>query len=243
MTKAPCFIDGVRYDKSNFSRVPPLGAMNGSERIKQKCFYDIPYYISRSIMQGTWLSELMSGNCSMATNHGDDQEARGFALCQENYSTVGKWWLSGLYNNGNATFDTISATMNDIATAFTDSMRLASIADDGLTENNTVNGTVWQASVYTEFNWRWLLFPLALIAFSVVSLVLMVLSTAFSKDQIPVWKSSILPFLYLGKSEMHTISLEEMEKAARKDKVALQRNETGGWQLVAGHERKDDESG
>jgi hypothetical protein len=202
MTKVPCFIDGIRYDKRNFSLVPALGAISESERIEQICFYDIPYYISRSIMQGTWLKDLISGNCSMATNQGVGQEARSFALCEENYRSSGKWWLSGLYNNGNATFATISATMYDIATALADSMRLASVADDGLNENNTANGTVWKADVCTEFIWRWLLFPLALIALSVVSLVLMISSTAFSKDQIPGWKSSLLPFLYLGNSKL-----------------------------------------
>jgi hypothetical protein len=199
--------------------------MNGSERVKQKCFYDVPFDILSSIMQGTWLKDLLSGNCSMAINQGDTQEARSFALCQENSFSANKWWLSGLYNNGNATFATISATMDDVATALTDSMRLASVADDGLNENNTVNGTVWKADVCTEFSWRWLLFPLALIAFSVVSLVLMILSTAFSEDQIPVWKSSILPFLYLGNRKMHTMSLEEMERAARKGEAALQQND------------------
>jgi hypothetical protein len=243
MIKTPCFIDGIRYDRQNFSLVPALGAMNGSERVKQKCFYDVPFDILSSIMQGTWLKDLLSGNCSMAINQGDTQEARSFALCQENSFSANKWWLSGLYNNGNATFATISATMDDVATALTDSMRLASVADDGLNENNTVNGTVWKADVCTEFSWRWLLFPLALIAFSVVSLVLMILSTAFSEDQIPVWKSSILPFLYLGNRKMHTMSLEEMERAARKGEAALQQNEAGGWHLVPGHEMRDDDSG
>jgi hypothetical protein len=48
--------------------------------------------------------------------------------------------------------------------------------------------------------------------------------SAFSKEQIPVWKSSMLPFLYLGNNEIYTMSLEEMEKTARKDEVALWRN-------------------
>jgi hypothetical protein len=242
MINTPCFIDGIPYDNQNFSLVPNSGAFNGSERVKRKCHYTVSYHISRSILQGGWFKALAEGACTSISDGLEyETEARSFALCQGNDTSTEKWWLSGLYNDGNATFATISDIMRDVATALTDSMRLASIAD-GLNENNTINGTVWQASVCTKLDWRWLLFPIALIALTIVSLVLMILSTASSKGQIPVWKSSILPFLYMGKSEIRTMSLEEMKQAAKKDEAALQRNETGGWQLIPGDERRDNES-
>jgi hypothetical protein len=235
MVKTPCFIDGIQYDRHNLSLVPALGGLIGSERARRKCFYSIPYIVGRSVVEGTWFKDLFSGNCTVS--------AAGRSSTNCSSDPVDKWWLSSLYNKGNATFDTVAATMSDVATALTDSMRLASLANDGLNSDNTVNGTVWQVTVCTEFDWRWLMFPMALIALSIASLVLMIVSTAFANDYIPVWKSSILPFLYLGNSKMQTMSLEEMEKAAKQDKVALRRNDTGGWQFIPGHKERDDASG
>jgi hypothetical protein len=244
MINTPCYIDNERYETHNFSLVPALGALTGRERVEKECTYTIPSDISLSIVGGRLVNYLAQGYCRLSSYRQNDPKARSHIECFESdQGTVDNWWLSSLYNNGNATFDTVAATMSDVATALTDSMRLTSVADDGLNENNTVNGTVLQASVCTEFDWRWLLFPMALIALAIGSLVLMIASTVFSNNQIPVWKSSILPFLYLGNIKMHTMSLEEMEKAAKKDKVALQRNGTGGWQLVPGHEERDNASG
>lgn len=88
----------------------------------------------------------------MATSQGDNPDSRSFALCDNGY--MDKWWLAGLYNRGNATFDTITATVDNVATSLTHSLRLGSIAQYGLKINNTINGTVWQSAVCTDFNWR-----------------------------------------------------------------------------------------
>ncbi|OAL55034.1 hypothetical protein IQ07DRAFT_284360 [Pyrenochaeta sp. DS3sAY3a] len=239
MVKSPCFIDGIRYDKHNMSLAPPsvarLKPLEQSDWVLEKCYYSVPTEIPRTIAgigQG-WFDDLIYGNCSMATNQGDNPDTRSFALCDD--GNMDRWWLAGLYNRGNATFDTITTTMDNVATSLTDSLRLGSIAEYGLNVNNTVNGTVWQSAVCTDFNWRWLLFPVGLIVLTVLSLVLMITFTAFSKDKVPVWKSSILPFFYLErtptKKAMHTMSLNDLQKAAREDELVLERNGVGGWRL------------
>jgi hypothetical protein len=151
MLKSPCFINGIRYDEHNMSLAPPeMFAINAS--VPYQCVYSTPFEIFRSIASEDWYPTLVEGNCSMVTNQGDDQETRGWAMCRQFKSGVDAWWLSSLYNRGNATFETISTNMDNIATAITDSLRLNSIATNGLNANNTVNGTVWQLAVCTQFN-------------------------------------------------------------------------------------------
>jgi hypothetical protein len=137
----------------------------------------------------------------------------------------------------------VSTTMDNVATALTDSLRLGSISEYGLNVNNTVNGTVWQSAVCTEFNWYWLLFPAVLIALTIISLGLMVASTASGPDQTPVWKSSILPFFYLGntsaQSELYTLSLKEMQKAAKTDQVETKARRSALLAAYASAERRE----
>ncbi|KAF2033854.1 hypothetical protein EK21DRAFT_108644 [Setomelanomma holmii] len=252
MYKSPCFIKGVRYENSNSavapgtSNSPSFSAEQGS--LPERCYYSIPRWSFYSIAIQDWFNNLITGNCSIATYQGDLPTARSWVKCYDGAQTDtqdlnGRWWLSSLYNRGNATFKSISATMDDVAIAFTDSFRLASISEYGLNENNTVNGTIWQSSVCTEFNWRWLLFPAALIGLTITSLVLVMVSTALDADAPPVWKSSILPFLYLdGKGTNRRLrmdSLETMQRASRQDNVELICDGQQRWQLVAAEKAQD----
>jgi hypothetical protein len=218
MIKSPCFIDGIRYDKHNMSLAPPsvarLKPHQKRDRVLEKCYYSVPSVIPRTIADTdqSWFNNLIYGNCSMATNQEGNPYSRSIAFCDDGYTD--KWWLTGLYNRGNATFDTITATMDNVATSLTDSLRLSSIAEYGLNVTNTVNGTVWELAVCTDFNWHWLIFPVGLIALTILSLVLMIAFTAFSQDQVPFWKSSILPFFHLEYTAvnnlLHTISLNDL---------------------------------
>ncbi|KAH7077370.1 hypothetical protein FB567DRAFT_535119 [Paraphoma chrysanthemicola] len=233
---SPCFINGVRYDIPESSSTKPssIGLSEATSALPAQCYYSVPRWIFMTMAIQDWFDDLLVGNCSIATNQGDSARVRSWALCDGGLGA--RWWLSGFYNRGNATFDSISTIMDGVATAITDSLRLGSIAQYGLNVNNTVNGTVWRSDVCTEFNWRWLLFPASLIVLTLVSLVSIMAASAYDVHKTPVWKSSILPFLYLRRSEMFTDlpsdSLQEMKKAAREEQVVLRRGDEDRWQLV-----------
>lgn len=233
MYRYPCYIDGVRYDEHNISSAHwqndlDMWTGNTTGGPPDQCLYRVPFTMYRSLQPGDWLSDLFNGSCTMANNLGYGQYSRRWPLCE-------KWWLSQLYNSGNATFDNISATMNSVATAITDGYRLASINTRGITVKNTVNGTVWETTICTQFDWPWLLFPATLVILTVISLVLMMASTASGADRPPVWKSSILPLLYLHdsgrSSSLQGYHKSDMEERASNEKVKLSRDDQLRWRL------------
>jgi len=67
------------------------------------------------------------------------------------------WWLKSLFNDGNATFNTIDANMEAVAVAMTNELRRTGSAWDGTP--SYVLGNVSRATVYTRFDWKWLSFP------------------------------------------------------------------------------------
>jgi len=58
------------------------------------------------------------------------------------------WWLHNIYNSWNATFASISATMENVALAITDSARA-----DQYPIVIHVYGIVWESTICTEFDW------------------------------------------------------------------------------------------
>ncbi|OAL44099.1 hypothetical protein IQ07DRAFT_649542 [Pyrenochaeta sp. DS3sAY3a] len=140
-----------------------------------------------------------------------------------------------MYHQGNATFESISKNMDDIATAITDSMRLSTIAQYGLDANTTISGTVWQSELCMEFRWPWLIFPGALIVLSVVSLALILIARPSDGVHPPVWKSSILPLIYLQDqrifSRLPSYSMDKMQPAADNCEAVLRQDEQQEWRL------------
>ena len=151
-----------------------------------------------TINKTDWFSGMLDGDCYLPmrkwVTHAD-RGSRRLSVCRvyPGNGSVDAWWLGGLYNDGEATFDTIAARWDDVAVALTDSWRIATLNDYGLAVKITVNGTVWETTICTQFNWPWLSFPAALVVLSVISLVLTIIP---GTNQPPAWKSSILPFLH-----------------------------------------------
>lgn len=230
----PCFIDGIRYDKHNISLAPGTDDQNAgngtANNIPWQCGYQVPFTLQRSIESSSnWLRTLLNGTCYMASTGSDSREGRSWPLCDQ------RWWLSQLYNGGNATFESISGVINGIATAITDTYRLDSISR-GLNSNNTVNGTVWETTVCTEFNWPWLIFPASMVLLTILSLTLMMASTASSTNRPPVWKTSILPLLYLrdtpAEAAPEGYRINELEKTAKSERVKIEQDGTLRWRFA-----------
>ena len=231
MYRWPCYIDGIRYDEHNITQKSwgndsDIWTNHTTNGLPYQCLYRVPSTIFYSL--SWWLVNAFDGNCTMANNMGSGQYARRWPLCK-------KWWLSNLYNKGNTTFDTIATTMSNVATAITDSYRLGSISTLGTIDRNTVDGTVWETTVCTQSSWQWLLFPASMVALTVLSLMLMVASTASGADQPPVWKSSILPFLCLQdatRSErLRSYRMGDMKEVANAERAQLVRDEQLRWRL------------
>jgi hypothetical protein len=229
----PCFIDGKRYDEHNITLAPWTNNRSNysaiPSEIPDQCVHSISPGVYR-YLRGEYLPVLLNGTCRIATNQEDTVHYRSFPLCRDQNG------LTGFYNNGNATFESVSTVMENIATTITDRYRLLSFTEFGTRDVTTVNGTVWQTTVCTQFSWPWLLFPATLIVLTMLSLGLIVSSTASGADRPPVWKTSVLPFLYVQQaplaSNLETYRVEDMQRAAKSVRVELKRDDDARWRLV-----------
>lgn len=121
--------------------------------VPYECFYHFPGAYIRAIQE--FLSNTLKGGCSMpGTSYfttGSEPRKWTTVDCDK------AWWLKSLFNDGNATFNTIDANMEAVAVAMTNELRRTGSAWDGTP--SYVLGNVSRATVYTRFDWKWLSFP------------------------------------------------------------------------------------
>lgn len=238
MAKTPCYLEGQRYDDHNISLVlpdPDLTNLSYYGVHFPPCVYGVPFPLWDAIARERWLPSLIGGHCWLDNWLARDSRTRVSTSCSNEQNVTDAWWLASLYNQGNATFESISKNMEDIATAITDSMRLSTIAEYGWNSNTTISGVVWQSELCMEFRWPWLIFPGALIVLSVVSLALILVARSSESVHPPVWKSSILPLLYLQDqkivSGLKSYSMDKMQRAADSCEAVLHQDEQQEWRL------------
>ncbi|XP_044717747.1 uncharacterized protein HRG_08389 [Hirsutella rhossiliensis] len=118
------------------------------------------------------------------------------------------WWFHQFYNNGRASFESLSTSFQNMATATTNFFRedgwgpihnftAYHEGNDSTKFKTFLSGEMWETTVCMRLEWPWLLLPVILCLTTVVLLVAMLLVNAADPDQ-PVWKSSMLPLLFLG---------------------------------------------
>lgn len=169
------------------------------------------------------------------------RERRQHILCYDTAENVGTtggsetggWWLEGFNNKGNATFESISEHMQHVADAMTDRLRLESFNASDL--HSYVQGTVMQTTVCTRLTWQWLLLPCCILGLVFIFLVTTAFRSSVQREEVPLWKSSMLPLLFAKPSELQpkrSSTIGAMQRAARSIEVGLTRdNSSGSWYL------------
>lgn len=214
--KIPCVLNGVGYDLGNFSVIPSSKKYNlisvafsreNITKIPQDCLYRTPNVHFAETQD--FMDQVMNGYC------GPDQPVNCGSL----------WWLERL-NNDQVSFAIINDSMTGVSTSATNQLRLIG-RDGGGFQPGIVNGTAYQTLVCTQFDGFWLVLPSLLVVVGAVLLSVMMVKTAFHEQNIPPWKSSVLPLLFHGpflkqaRRSTRLMSLGEMEKEANKIAVRL----------------------
>ncbi|KAF2849956.1 hypothetical protein T440DRAFT_508432 [Plenodomus tracheiphilus IPT5] len=239
----PCLIDGQAYTMENISLVPKEGRNFTSSFVDQvnmtfptECAYKVDGVYAMSFVD--FMNETLFGDCITPSNvnfEGDPEE----------YNTLRcePWYLKGLVNGGNASFQSIDHNMESVATAITSEMRkqgtglnMISLAKNGppVTIPIYAKGTVMQTTVCMKFNWMWLSFPLALIALTILLLCISCGKMYFDTRKIPAWKSCVLPLLLTGNQIGAATGAEDMAKieADTKNLVVSLAHFERGWEFV-----------
>jgi hypothetical protein len=236
----PCVVDGVIYTLNNISSVPERGqdfvdmyVDNQNISIPGQCIYGLSF--SHVTRLAEFMSDIISGQCNATGKlfSGPVLDTGGW-----NHPRCDNWAIQSLFNQGNASFDSINANMQAIAMAITADMRKKPGSMNGT--QAFVEGTVWRTTVCTQFDWIWLSFPLALISLTTILLLIMCGKDSLDKQRIPAWKSSLLPLLFTGNELRINVAAGDMNTiiADTSKAVVSLLNSGRGWEFVV--ERPDD---
>lgn len=193
--KTPCVIEGKEYNSSNnFAGVPSnytfvnVTGQDGVYTAPDVCLYKMYWIYANAMAYFMETTLFTSGDSGCIW---EDDAGPEFIFCTD------ALWLEPLYNSGNATFDTISTAIEQFSTAVTNKFRTAGTSNDDSSLHETVLGAVSQTTVCISFEWQWLLLNVIVILISTI-LLISILVQHYRYPEQPIWKSSLLPFLFYG---------------------------------------------
>ena len=247
----PCLIDGNWYDSSNMT----LAASKYGEEILNgttgKATAPRPCVVK---LQNEWMNVLstefdkvFTGGCRpVATNKA--------VILPHTTMFCPNWWISSLWNNGSATFDSIKRQTDNVASAVTNHIRTTglvwgAIDEQGRRPNSSdlafVTGTTERTDLCIQFDWAWLLLPTGLTFITISLLIASVLRTSLKESPLPAWKSSVLPLLFHGlrgrvEPPDHNLQPREIEQTVKTMTATYAQDEYGGGgiQVVDGGIRR-----
>jgi hypothetical protein len=229
----PCLIEGQAYTMDNISSVTRNRHNVMSSYVDQvnmtfptECAYGLSGFYALGLVN--FMQEALFGNCT-ALNFNGDADDYNSLVCNP-------WYLKGLANGGNASFQSIDLNMQSIATAITSEIRKkgTDYSKREHPEQIYATGTATQIAVCTEFDWKWLSFPLALATLTSLVLCISCGKMFFDTQKIPAWKSSVLPLLLTGSQTGATTGAGDMDniKANTNNVVVSLAHFEKGWEFV-----------
>lgn len=238
----PCQIDGNVYTAENVSLIPKDNhnftlTMVGDEQISvpTQCVFGM--YGVYALSLGDFMSETMFGDCTVPSRI-------TFGMKTEDYVALMcyPWYIKGLAAQGNATFETLDANMQSVALAITSEIRNQGSDFDSLMWQSPTSqpplyaqGTVIRTTVCTRFDWKWLAFPVALLASTMLLLCITCGKMLLDRHRIPAWKSSNLPLLFTGNQIGRNVAAGDLDRIlADTDKMIVRLSHDGkGWEFVS----------
>ncbi|KAK8070584.1 hypothetical protein PG997_010787 [Apiospora hydei] len=230
-----CLINNVLYTNasSNLSSVPGGFVTIGNFEAPKRCFYGFNSNWHIPLNNGgarNGLSDLITGGFSDDTCHGSNNLTN--MVCDH------AWWLGNMFNGGNAIIRSINAFLDAGFRSFTNQLR--TYGTDWHNNNLVANGTVMETTVCTQFNWVWLVYPLAILVGTLVLFIATFISSSgmFGHVKETIWKSSVLPLLFYGLEAQHKrdgirlATANELTAVAKRLKVDFSARD-GGWRFHA----------
>lgn len=239
--KDPCFLDGQRYTTENLSQVAHSAGRNftrllinvESVEVPLECTFGVNDEFISAIYQ--YLHRIFQTSCK-TSSWGPNGN---WINCFE------RWWCTPLFEQGNASLNSISNTFEKLSLAITARMRATGMSGDG-TEPGRAVGTVTRSAVCIQVSWPWLTLHIFLILWVGLIFAIILYKSWSLREVQPIWKhSSLVPFFHKlqykegqdGKITRTSspVKLSSMEDAAAKMVVQLQQYE-GGYAFVVEEE-------
>jgi len=187
--------DQFTMPKENTANTLPINMLDPAmpKSAPNECVYRMSCFM-KNMLGAVLNEELLYGDCTWNMR----QEYQ--PICDGG----SKWWLDKFWHEATASFESISGHMDKIATAATNAFRLGAFPYAGVSQFSPkvpprVFGVAHQLVSVTVVDWRWLVFPVGLLAIEVGVLVWVIIRSWVKRDKEMVWKSSSLPLLFYGR--------------------------------------------
>lgn len=246
----PCQVDGQEYTVNNVSLIPKDNhnftrtfVDDRNISVPNECLFGMSGLYALNL--GEFMSETMLGDCVVPNriNFGAKTEDYVALICNP-------WFIKGLAAQGNATFKTLDANMQSVALAITSEIRKQGSDYDTVTWGSPrsqpplyAQGTVIQTTICTKFDWKWLAFPVVLLASMMLLLCITCGKMLLDRHRIPAWKSSILPLLFTGNQIGRNVVAGDLDGIlADTDKMIVSLSHGGkGWEFVSEYSSHQEE--
>ncbi|KAK8004984.1 hypothetical protein PG990_011021 [Apiospora arundinis] len=247
----PCIIDNVVYDNTsaNISSVPGGLVTIDNATAPEKCLYGFRSEFDKVHFGG--YEETLEGYEETFDFpkfiFGIAPTERCVSLYNFTALSCGTWWLNNIFNGGRETVESIDTFIGAGIKSYTNQLRAYGTDWD----NNPLKapGTVMETTVCKQFNWVWLVYPLAMLVGTLILFMAIFISSSglFGGGvQETVWKSSVLPLLFYGleaqyqRDDPKLATADELRKTAKGIKVNFS-SRVGGWRLYAADKEEPSE--
>ncbi|TLD32954.1 hypothetical protein PspLS_01161 [Pyricularia sp. CBS 133598] len=157
------------------------------------------YHLDQEYME--WMRNFMGNKIFGFDNRCTLGESRDRAKISETVA-CDNWWLGQLYNDRNATKETVVKTMDAFTKSISDQFRvMGKWPDEEYNQEilpNNSTGTAARTTICLTFAWEWLLLPAVLIGITMMLLAITIIKSHRHADWQPIWKGSVLPLVMYG---------------------------------------------
>lgn len=228
----PCYLNGQKYSIANLSQVPhspgrnftKLLVNNESVEVPLECMFGIDKGFGWGIFQ--YLHDLFGTGCTI-NNWGPDGD---WIVCLD------AWWYKPLFNQGNASLESVSAAFEKLSLAITSRMRTTGMNAYN-TESGRAVGTVTRSAVCIQVYWPWLTLHMFLVLWTGLIFAFVLYDSRRLKGAQPIWKhSGLVPFFHTLRYQQQDgsttckpapIEVDAMDSTASKMVVQLQQLHEG----------------
>lgn len=229
----PCIVENIVYKNTsaNLTDVPGGLAILDNVKGHHRCLYGLAERWVDMFSNST-LSNIILGT-KYLTNE-QPEICAGLSNSTEMVCPR-TWWLSGIYNGGNASAASINAFMKRGFNSLTSQLRTTGVDWD--VNPAVATGTSHETAVCIQFRWEWLLYPLVVVAGTLILLLAIASSSGLlGHNREVIWKTSVLPILLYGLEDGERKGGTELEpEGALKESANPMRvrftSGDGGWRL------------
>lgn len=229
----PCFLDGQKYTTTNLSQAPQSPDRNFTTllvddelvQVPLECTFGADKHFSWGVFQ--YLHDIFQSSCRV-----DDWGPDGDWI-----ACLDVWWYKPLFNQGNASLESISAAFEKLSLAITARMRATGMNAYN-TESGRAVGTVTRSAVCIQVYWPWLTLHMFLVVWTGLIFAIVLYDSRRLREAQPIWKhNSLVPFFHPLRYEdeqngsttrkLAPIELGPMDDTASKMVVQLQQVHEG----------------